>query len=72
MELCGLYPEFEKSHGNHVLTWEKPGCLGCSFPNSGTVEEKYEEKLLGRKTMLRKARGMEKGERKKWQALNAG
>lgn len=72
MEFCGLHPEFEKSHENHVLTLEKAGSLGYGFPNSGTAEEKYQKKPLGRKAMLMKARGMEKGERKKWQALKAG
>lgn len=38
---CGLYPEFEKSQGNHVLALEKAGCSGCSFPSLGTMEEKY-------------------------------
>lgn len=41
MEFCGLHPEFENSHQIHVLTLQKAGCLGYSFPSSGTVEEKY-------------------------------
>lgn len=41
MEFCGLHPEFENCHEIHVLTLQKAGCLGYSFPSSGTVEEKY-------------------------------